>query len=194
MRENDRALYEFHVSRPSCTWNAIRGMALARAHGQCFLCGRTARLEGAHLTYANLGWEGIGDVVPLCHSCHRAADWDDARIADIARHLVSVQRFSDAEVAAYWATVGEAFRRDYIDVAQGRVPLTDGGKEFLSRPLFGDRHWWHWLDRQREARETQLAERLKDLPDMADGVAFTKLDDGPWVPYQLDPRFFPGPA
>lgn len=52
-------------------WQRVRELALGRADQQCELCSGTEALEVHHRTYERLGFERPGDVIALCHDCHR---------------------------------------------------------------------------------------------------------------------------
>ncbi|HVZ20240.1 MAG TPA: hypothetical protein VG871_04220 [Vicinamibacterales bacterium] len=55
----------------SSHWQRVRELALERAGHQCELCAHADGLEIHHRTYERLGFERPGDVIALCHDCHR---------------------------------------------------------------------------------------------------------------------------
>jgi hypothetical protein len=55
----------------SAGWQVTRQWALAAAGWRCQLCPRRTRLEVHHRIYRGWGQEQDGDLIVLCHVCHR---------------------------------------------------------------------------------------------------------------------------
>jgi hypothetical protein len=81
-------------------WQRVRELALEAAARQCELCSMTEALEAHHPTYERLGFERPGDVIALCHDCHR----------DHHRALV-LRAIRASEHAPLTVTVEEAVHR-----------------------------------------------------------------------------------
>ncbi len=61
-------------------WHNLKQTRLAMANQACEHCGTMGNLHLHHISYANLGREGVEDVVILCATCHQA-------VHDAAEHL-----------------------------------------------------------------------------------------------------------
>jgi len=66
-----RAAYR-HVYLRSAHWQRVASSCRRRQRGRCAACGRRAKLDVHHCTYARLGREREGDIVGLCRRDHRA--------------------------------------------------------------------------------------------------------------------------
>lgn len=54
----------------SAAWRKKREERIAIDGGRCMDCGASGRLHVHHLSYRRLGYELMGDLVTVCHSCH----------------------------------------------------------------------------------------------------------------------------
>lgn len=53
-------------------WKAKRQQVFAHYGKKCYACGaRDKVLHCHHMTYARLGREAMGDLIPLCVPCHK---------------------------------------------------------------------------------------------------------------------------
>lgn len=66
----NHAHYQHHLNSPA--WRRIRKKRLIADHHQCRHCGSKRHLEVHHHTYQRLGRERLGDLLTLCHFCHKA--------------------------------------------------------------------------------------------------------------------------
>lgn len=71
-----RRRYKNYLKSPA--WKNKRAQVIFRDAGQCRAtrggvpCGSRDGLEVHHLTYARFGKEPLGDLITLCHHCHKA--------------------------------------------------------------------------------------------------------------------------
>lgn len=63
-----KSLYQEYLKTPH--WKERRARALDKAGNHCQQCGKSARLEVHHLTYAHLFAELDEDLIVLCRGCH----------------------------------------------------------------------------------------------------------------------------
>ena len=52
-------------------WKRLRRKVIFRDGAKCVECGARESLEVHHLTYARFTQEALGDLVTLCHQCHK---------------------------------------------------------------------------------------------------------------------------
>jgi hypothetical protein len=71
LKEGRTLAYSQYLSRPH--WQQIRDRTMQKAHDKCQVCGSRERLTVHHKTYKHLGKEHDGDLVLLCHRCHKKA-------------------------------------------------------------------------------------------------------------------------
>ena len=62
---------EYQEYLKSKEWQETRRRVFKEYGYRCDQCGSTKNLHIHHITYENLGEEGISDLVPLCAECHK---------------------------------------------------------------------------------------------------------------------------
>lgn len=69
-------------------WEAVRAAVIQRDGNRCTKCGSTKRLQAHHKTYAHHGKEHLylGDLVTLCHDCHKAVHKTQRNAKKARRH------------------------------------------------------------------------------------------------------------
>jgi 5-methylcytosine-specific restriction endonuclease McrA len=61
----------YKIYLKSVAWQNKRKAAFEHHGKYCFKCG-TLACDIHHLTYENVGYEPLDDIVPLCRQCHEA--------------------------------------------------------------------------------------------------------------------------
>lgn len=74
----------------SRAWQRVRLKVLKRAGYKCEKCGYAGKLEIHHLTYANLGWERLKELMALCAICHTKEHHDEYTRLVQARSQIKV--------------------------------------------------------------------------------------------------------
>lgn len=68
-----RVDYQHYIH--SAAWRRRAARVRMRQGYRCKECGRRARLDVHHLTYARLGCERASDLEGLCRPCHNRRHW-----------------------------------------------------------------------------------------------------------------------